>query len=610
MLSQTLQAAVLSPPTIVDPGNTASVIIAVKFTGPAVDASSFGDGNFLAEGPGGFKAVAGYAGLSPQDPGAGHGYRIADYVVNVGTDSFTPAEDGAYSLDPQPDQVKDDQLGFLLPTAPIHAFDVNVHYVYPISATVDGQPLASGGSVDFGSTDTAFPGGIKTLTLTNTLSESLTFSMDSGAMVMMPLGGSYAMVGVIGQSGTNTYTLAAGASRSFQLQFNLSPGSNLYAQPGQQSSTFTIFPASPPDVHGIQNFTFGVSGAYLLPADSPLVNLAGTVYNDANGNDQADPGETGISGIMVYVDLNNNGTYDPATEPSFISQADGSYDFNRLPHGNYVLREIVPQGWAQTFPTDGSAVHVSADSGGDFTNLNFFQQQNPNGTISGVLYNDLNQNGQIDSGDNGSIGQVVFLDLNNNRQLDPTEPFATTDAGGHYSFSVHPSGQFYVRLQLRPGWTQIVPALGAARAVYVSSNANFDGNDFLLHRAVAGATISGTVFNDANADQTVDNSETGMAGVSVYIDSNSNGYFDPGEPSVMTDSKGAMRSRILIQCLLSRWASRSVLTSSACSRPMDTARRRQRRISGSNRSFMRGKSAAEQTSCSVRASRAPSFCLR
>ena len=52
------------------------------------------------------------------------------------------------------------------------------------------------------------------------------------------------------------------------------------------------------------------------------------------------------------------------------------------------------------------------------------------------------------------------------------------------------------------------------------------------------ASISGTVFNDANANGVQDSGEPGIAGVTVYIDANNNGILDAGEISTTTNSAG------------------------------------------------------------------------
>ena len=56
--------------------------------------------------------------------------------------------------------------------------------------------------------------------------------------------------------------------------------------------------------------------------------------------------------------------------------------------------------------------------------------------------------------------------------------------------------------------------------------------------ASTGATVSGTVFNDANGDGTRDNGETGLAGVVVYADLGNVGYFVTGDPTAVTNATG------------------------------------------------------------------------
>jgi Ca2+-binding RTX toxin-like protein len=55
---------------------------------------------------------------------------------------------------------------------------------------------------------------------------------------------------------------------------------------------------------------------------------------------------------------------------------------------------------------------------------------------------------------------------------------------------------------------------------------------------VATATISGTVFNDANGNGAQNTGETGVPSRTVYIDLNKDGILDNGEPSTTTDSAG------------------------------------------------------------------------
>ena len=56
--------------------------------------------------------------------------------------------------------------------------------------------------------------------------------------------------------------------------------------------------------------------------------------------------------------------------------------------------------------------------------------------------------------------------------------------------------------------------------------------------ASTGASITGTVFNDANGDGTQNRGETGLAGVGVYADLGNVGYFVASDPAATTNATG------------------------------------------------------------------------
>src|SRR5439155_14093091 len=53
------------------------------------------------------------------------------------------------------------------------------------------------------------------------------------------------------------------------------------------------------------------------------------------------------------------------------------------------------------------------------------------------------------------------------------------------------------------------------------------------------AEIRGVAFNDANYNGTQDANDAGLANWTVYLDTNQNGRFDPGEPSQITNASGS-----------------------------------------------------------------------
>lgn len=79
-------------------------------------------------------------------------------------------------------------------------------------------------------------------------------------------------------------------------------------------------------------------------------SISGTVWNDLNGDGSRGGNEPTFGGITVYLDLNDNRVLD-AAEPTKITAADGSYAFQDLDAGNYIVRHVPPVNYRITSPT-------------------------------------------------------------------------------------------------------------------------------------------------------------------------------------------------------------------------------------------------------------------
>lgn len=77
------------------------------------------------------------------------------------------------------------------------------------------------------------------------------------------------------------------------------------------------------------------------------------------------------------------------------------------------------------------------------------------GTITGTVFNDLNNNGASDSGEPSLPGWMIQLKVG----TPSATPLATTqsDGAGNYSFAGLCDGTYYVNQVLQTGWTQTVP---------------------------------------------------------------------------------------------------------------------------------------------------------
>lgn len=274
------------------------------------------------------------------------------------------------------------------------------------------------------------------------------------------------------------------------------------------------------DVVGSYRGNYTISATY-KPA---IGSIAGIVFNDSNGNSKLDTGEAGIAGARVFVDANHNGTLD-AGELSSTTSVSGNYTIANVPSGPASLVEIVPTG---LLSTTSNPVNVTV-SGGSVAAANFGNQKAA--LISGIVFNDINGNGKKDVGEAAIPGVKIVVDKNRNGIADAGEPSAVTSATGQYSFKTTSSGTTSILQILPPGYLATT-----ANPVQVSTTAG--ATLFANFGDWKAATIAGNVFNDANGNGKRDAGESGIAGVTIYLDTNNNGHLDSFELSAVTDSQG------------------------------------------------------------------------
>jgi len=149
------------------------------------------------------------------------------------------------------------------------------------------------------------------------------------------------------------------------------------------------------------------------------------------------------------------------------------------------------------------------------------------------------------SGTGSFLTGVVYKDANKNKFYDPGEGLGgvtikAVRSTDHATFSTTAwaSGGYTLKLG---GGTYTVTASGGAFGTAVSGKVTIGAlnveADF--NPAPPPATISGTVFDDANKDGKKESTEAGLGNWKVYIDANNNGKLDAGEKSVTTSSTGA-----------------------------------------------------------------------
>jgi len=239
----------------------------------------------------------------------------------------------------------------------------------------------------------------------------------------------------------------------------------------------------------------GEYSSYFTLAE-PKMNISGLVYEDKNGNGQADSGEA-LSGWTVQI------TKPDQSQVSVLTREDGSYSFQDLDAGSYTVAEILPAGWEAVTPEGGS--HSLTLQNSDIRGLDFINKL-VRYSISGRKYNDLNGNGAFD-GEPGMEGWTIQLS-----QDGSVISTTTTEKDGSYRFAELSPGSYTVSEVEQTGWTRTAPSEGSYTVEL--KNGDVKDRDFGNHGSFA---ISGTSFLDSNGNGVRDEGESGQAGVAIQL---------------------------------------------------------------------------------------------
>ena len=333
------------------------------------------------------------------------------------------------------------------------------------------------------------------------------------------------------------------------------------------------------DVDGNYEFDYLLSGDYTITETQPVgyfdgIDDPGSEGGDASINDEIsltlpggvdavdyDFGEllaSSISGSVVD-DFNNpienvtitlTGTDDLGNPVSLTTttDVDGNYIFEDLRPGTYTVTETQPVGYGDGGETAGT---TGGDTSTDDVIANIVLPSNTNSTgndfdettssLSGNVFEDLNNDGQPDAGEAGIPGTTITLtgtdDLGN-----PVSLTTTTDATGYYEFVNLLSGTYTVTETQPAGYEDGFDDAGSAggdttvndeiSAIPLAPGVNITDYDF---GEILLSSISGTVFDDLNNDGVQDAGELGIAGVEVTL----TGTDDLGNPVTLTTTTDA-----------------------------------------------------------------------
>ncbi|MDO5022370.1 MAG: SdrD B-like domain-containing protein [Eubacteriales bacterium] len=265
---------------------------------------------------------------------------------------------------------------------------------------------------------------------------------------------------------------------------------------------------------------------------------AGQIYLDENANGTMDTGEKGLSGVKVSIANPASGVL-----RDFITQEDGSYLFERLQEGNYLLSVELPEGKA--FTKGGNVYSAFSNKASQNFDVILGQttQLNPIGvlnasTLTLKAFHDKTVNGLQDEGELPFSGAKLRLSVG----AESVE--ASTDKDGVAFFPIVPIGDINASLTLPEGQVlSLAPQKGEGNFFGQNTAKNTDTKTISINLGeqktlLAGVTlptsIAGTVFDDSNISGIYEEGEGFLSAVTVQAVN----AFDEVIAETSTDSKG------------------------------------------------------------------------
>ncbi len=272
-------------------------------------------------------------------------------------------------------------------------------------------------------------------------------------------------------------------------------------------------------------------------------SLSGRVSVDTDGDGAYDTGETLLEGVTVEL-FNSSGTLVDST----TTNAAGRYEFTNLKPGTYTVTETQPDDYYDGSDEVGSAggtledpdtiTEITLISGTTATSYNFYELEPV--SLSGYVYEDLDNDGVRDSGESAIAGVTVsLLDADGNA----TGSTAVTNSSGFYEFdNLEPNATYGVSEAQPDGYYDGLDAAGTAGGTATNPGDKITGA--VLDVGLNGknynfgelppASIAGVVHGELDGDCELDDNEPLLEGVTIYLLDSSGSRI----ASTTTDSNG------------------------------------------------------------------------
>ncbi|WP_223624354.1 SdrD B-like domain-containing protein [Microbacterium sp. EST19A] len=270
---------------------------------------------------------------------------------------------------------------------------------------------------------------------------------------------------------------------------------------------------------------------------SPLGSIGDTVWRDGDRDGVQDAGEPGVPGVTVIL---RDGA--GAETARTTTDAAGKYRFGNQPMGDHIVEFTgLPAGLTFTPRAVGGdrAVDSDADAATGRTGTVTLTPAVPDvtdvdaglvtplGSIGDTVWRDDDRDGIQDAGEPGVAGVTVVLRDGAGDEV----ARKTTDAGGKYSFTGLPMGDYSVEFTNLPTGSTFAPrAAGGDRAVDSDADPATgrtgtitlpptapDVTDVDAGLLTPRGSIGDTVWRDANRDGAQGAGEPGVPGVTVVL---------------------------------------------------------------------------------------------
>ncbi|MAX24446.1 MAG: hypothetical protein CMJ19_08070 [Phycisphaeraceae bacterium] len=197
---------------------------------------------------------------------------------------------------------------------------------------------------------------------------------------------------------------------------------------------------------------------------SESASITGNVYDDQNHDKLQNETESGLAGVTIYldtnddnsldwIDANGNGQWDQGEgEQWTLTDADGNYQFADLLADVYHVRQVLPEGYGLVWPTS-TGYTVSLGPGSTQSDITFADSDF--GIIEGIVWEDIYLDGQFYDREGYWMDESGLADFTVNvlSLTDQIVASVQTDADGHYRFEQLDPGQYRIQVQM-PSYMQ------------------------------------------------------------------------------------------------------------------------------------------------------------